>query len=1071
MMVVCKLRDDNAGNMSTYNMDFIDSTHIVSLTNGEKLSVIHLHQRKDLLCVGTAHNGLYLTSASSPILSNINNNSSMDRNDNNLAYTTITKLPLRLTGENIFAVCFINAFDRESDLLVISCGLESVMRDRFRVCLWDVQAKSLLWRGCADALDVIVPLPGVFGFATCTSKEVALWTVQCSAPIHSDPHRLNSSSEISSNNTTMMSTNTRNKIDGIGNTARSEETGNGTLTVLSKPCSSVNEIRDAEFISILPPATAADTTLTALTTVGLLVSFDRRSGAPVKWMDSKVCPATVVYRSTTEIVVCGALIRFFSAEKWEFRGKIKNSNSPAVVSSSFLNRLMDSLCTGAAVCSGENKSNNNTNNHNISSDSNSISTRERIMLFFSGGDMSRYSISHTGSGTGKLSFHRVYQETPVLSDEVPLRWIPVATDALCLWSPRCLRLYDSTLRFQRSLTLESTCVAHHRDLDVLLLYESSTYEVVAVTPKVEFVLSRLSVAEPLISLVAHEGNQFVGLSPDNSLFYFNGEWKEDGKQLVLRVLRTTRLTDIEVPLTQLVSAAGALCVTSSHVVFNLLTGAHVRFSEDITSFTSVGNILLVTQSNSCVVVDATTLQIVGESLQIPVNPKVDSDVLKTRLKEVVPTISGDVVALCSDSEISVVRLADRNSLAYISISRSIRDNQASILLSVGFTANGDNLVLSDSKGILSLYTLVNTGRSSSVSTRISRYERECSGNRRSASCGGPSNVELQSRFKDLHGFYETTRQSHYERSSSRKRASSASNIRRESRTSIRKNGNIVFTLEKDDKIHSIQSGRENHSLPPMRKWENDRTPADLPRVSAAAEGPDVCVSSSVVDVSALTSIDSRTAFNLHTVTRSEADLTPSLEAQLSARERAKVTFAGDVPTYGVRSPARKGQPSMSPVKTPEDDVVNIESMEREEMQQRVLRTGGDAVREFTPPRSHSAGSAGSSSVRALSLEVRDRLREIADAYEQQGVQQDDMSGNNIDSIEDETVEELFAIASRLFARLQSRQQSRPGSMGSAASDMSSVSVNIMMADLQRLQRQNSRIEAQNEEILARLRAK
>ncbi|ORC84903.1 uncharacterized protein TM35_000401700 [Trypanosoma theileri] len=1078
MIAVCRLRDDDAGNMSEYNMDFIDRTHIVSLTNSETLSVIHLHQKKDLLCVGTAHSGLYLTSASNPIFSNSNSkNNNIDRNDNGSAYittnTTVTKLPLRLTGENIFAVCFIDAFDRESDVLVISCGLESVMRDRFRVCLWDVQSKSLLWRGCADALDVIVPLPGVFGFATCSSKEVALWTVQCSAPTNNDTHRLSSSNGSSSNNTTIMSINTRNKSDGIGNTARSEETGNGTLTVLSKPCSSVNELRDAEFVSILPPATAADTTLTALTTVGFLVSFDRCSGAPVKWMDSKVCPATAVYRSTTDIIVCGALIRFFSTEKWEFRGKIKHNNSPAVVSSSFLNRLMDSLCTGAAVSITEKTCNDNKNNHNVSNDSNNNSGSERIMLFFSGGDMSRYNIFRPGNGTGKLSFHCVYQQTPVLPDEVPLRWIPIATDAFCLWSPRCLRFYDSTLRFQRSLTLESTCVAHHRDLGVLLLYESSTYEVVAVTPNVESVLSRLGVAEPLISLVVHEGGQFVGLSPDNSLFYFDGEWKEEGKELVLRVLRTTRLTNFDVPLTQLVSVEGALFVASSHIVSNLLTGAHVRFSTDITSFTSVGSNLLVTQSDSCVVVDATTLKVMGDPLEVTTNPKVESDVMTTRLKEVVPTLSGDVVALRSDGEISILRLADRYHMAQISTSSSIRGNQASVFLSVGFTTNGDSLVLSDSKGLLSLYKLGSTGRSSSASTRTSRHGREHGGSRRSSSCGGPSSVELQYRFKDLHGFYETTKQSHSERPSSRKRASSATNIRREAISSTGNNGNTMFALEKKDNTYSIQSGQEYHSLPPMRKWENDRAPAKLPRVFAATEGEDVRVSASMVDVSALTSIDSRAAFNLHTVTKSEADLTPSLEAEITAQERAKVRFAGDVPTYGVRSPARKGQPSLSPVKTTEDDVVNIESMEREEMPQRGLHTGGEAVCGFTPPRSHSVASVGSSSVRALSLEVRDRLRELADAYEQQLLQQpqDDMGGSNADSIDDETVEELFTTASRLFARLQSRQQSRPGSVGSAASDMSSVSVNIMMADLQRLQRQNSRIEAQNEEILARLRAK
>ncbi|KAF8292951.1 hypothetical protein TcBrA4_0074850 [Trypanosoma cruzi] len=155
MMVVCALQDDSTEQRSLREGDFIAAMQIVFLGAEEKLSVIVLHQTKELLCIGTAHDGLYLTTASNPTLS-----------------SKTTRLPRQITGENVFSACFIDGYEKLSDVLVVSCGSQNLSKDRFKLSLWDANARTLLWRGSADALDAIVALPGIFGFASCTQREV-----------------------------------------------------------------------------------------------------------------------------------------------------------------------------------------------------------------------------------------------------------------------------------------------------------------------------------------------------------------------------------------------------------------------------------------------------------------------------------------------------------------------------------------------------------------------------------------------------------------------------------------------------------------------------------------------------------------------------------------------------------------------------------------------------------------------------------------------------------------------------------------------------------------------------------
>ncbi|RNF12544.1 hypothetical protein TraAM80_00260 [Trypanosoma rangeli] len=655
------------------------------------------------------------------------------------------------------------------------------------------------------------------------------------------------------------------------------------------------------------------------------------------------------------------------------------------------------------------------------------------------------------NGASKLAFHHVYQYTPVLPDEAPLRWILLGTDTLCLWSPRRLRLYDTRLWKNSSMTLESTCAVYHSSLGVLLAYDASAYEIVAITPNLERELCRLGVAEPLTSLVVHEKTQFACLSLDNSLFYFSGQWQGRG-EFVLQGLHSTRLTGFKVPLAQLVSVKGALYAASTHLVANLQTGDKVKVSDDIISFVVAGNTLLLVHRHYCVVLDPITMQRVGTPLQAP------------GLEEAVPSPKGDVVALRSAVKISLVSLKGRQPVAHLSLQRESSGLGSATIISLGFTADGNSLILCDSRGLFSVHRLGSIEAAVATDVkRVPRQQIERGGSRRSLSCGGPTNNELQSRFLDLHGFYETTRRTHKEYEGGQQRSNSVTSVfsRRNTATTTSSSGLLI--LAQGDSILQIPSTSASQQLPLLRKWESDRAPTELPQVVSTIEGPDVGVSTSVVEVSALTSLESILNFNMHTVAESDAPLTPSIAADLLVKERDKVTFA-DAPMYGVRSPARKGQPSISPTGTPEDDVVNIESIENEGLRKELhydpLNMG------VTPPKSPSMASNSSSSVRVRSCELRDALKNLAEAYERQD-QEDSVDVENI--IDTEAVEEMFNTVSRLYARLQSRQPRRPGSAGSVAgSDVSTSSFNVILTDLQRLQRQSSRIEAQNEAILTKL---
>ncbi|KAG8345953.1 hypothetical protein TRVL_03215 [Trypanosoma vivax] len=1028
-LVVCTLK---AGASECYgsmqDCDFILDTRLFPLSNEERLSVIHMHQTRDLLCVGTVRDGIYLTSASNPSLTSA-------------ASGRPTKLPTRLSGSCVLSACFIAGHADGTDILVASCGLQEATMDRSRLSLWDVCGRVLLWRGCAHGMTSIIPLPGTFGFVTCAQREVTLWFFRHCEPSGKAP-----------------------AAGSVNNVLRGEESASGSITVLSKPCAAVKNLQDVEYVAVVPPK-ENESSLTALTTRGFLVSFDRHTGEPIRWMDCKMSPATAAYRCGDDIMVCGALIRFFSSETWEFRGKIKPPECRTSISTSSVPKLVDMACTGAAV-----------------------SDATALTLLFSGGSMSRYRISRAhdagigisdGSTNGavgmRLTFSRVYQYIPALPDELPLRWLSMSPESVCLWSPRQLRLYD-TARWSCDvcMALESTCVTYHRFLGVFIAYEASTYAVVALRSNLESVLCRLSVTEPFTNIVVQEANRFVGISLDNSLFFFEGAWDEATQELSLRLLHIKRLTGHKSHFAHLVWVGGALCGASTHELVNLRTGHSISFAEDILSLTAAGpELLLLTHTHSCILLNATTLSPVGAPLR------------GVSLKGAVASMGGQSVALYSEDSVTLVSLRSREQVSQFSLQQVPDEVQRAEVKCVGFADSDRVLVVYDSKGLLRAFVVADAdGASSSFThphspgeTKSTRLVREGSASstasgKRAMQCDGPTNAELLSRFRDLHGFYETTRRSHNDRKSgnmsdgpSRRSCSvnthSLPTIPAAPEPTTTTSSSGVLILSQGKSILQIPDGQ---ALSEAVNGSSDVVQVEMAGISAscAADDKDGGVSASLVEISALTSVESKPHdLNCSAIPNADVRVAEISGTGFPLHEQGKGDGA-DAPAYGVRSPLRKGELSLSPIRTSEDDVVNIESLDRVErysparITHRVAHYDATA---FAAPTTDVSSSC--SSVRAKSLEIRDKLKELSEVYERQ-------QESDVDGVDDETVEELYSTVVQLYSRLKLRRQGRSNKTSCSVNNTSDVSLSTVLADLQLLQQQNNRIEAQNRLILARL---
>nr|CCC94919.1 conserved hypothetical protein [Trypanosoma congolense IL3000] len=1027
-LAVCALKDGSSNSTSSPDSDFISTVELVMLPESEQLTVLHLHPTKDLLFVGAKPTGLYLT----PVI--------------NAELGDDSELLPRSTG-NALSATFIDGGEKGSDVLVVSCGhAEGTATEGNTLFIWNVQRRSLLWRGSTEAMISMSPVPGTTGFASCSRKNVFLWNIRrgegggytggfSNAPV------------------------------GDG-TAKSEVGGDEVITVIRKKCATVKGLRDMEYVSVVPPAASPESSLVLLTAKGFLVSFDIQSGEALKWMDCKISDVATAYQIADDIVVCGNIIRFFSALTWEFRGKIKPSDYFSATNISFPLRFSNLVFKGAATCD-----------------------KNALALFFSEGFMSRYRVVWPRCVTGrfqstsvKLSLHRVYQYMPLFLENSPLFWLPLSHDVMCLWSPKKLQLYRVDSWFNTAnIDFESNFVAYHRRLNVLVFYIHSTGSLLVLPRRLENavflknMLCRVTVEEPLTTLIGIEANRFVGVSPGNILFYFEGRWDAIELDFHLRQVRATPFSGLTNPLKHLVWTAGVLCAASVRDVVNLHTGRCITLEYDIVGLLAGGDgVLLVIHSHACVFLGATSLKSVGTTI------------LGAAFGGGTTSAEGKLAVVHSDRSVYVVDMVGARCVKHFKASQEAHAVEASTILSAGFTEDGSNIIICDSAGLLKLFKLGDLCTAPCITDGDGTSQDEVSA---ASFCGensgfcmgrdeqpeGPTNNQLQTRLQDLNDFYEASRRASSSRRTDGQSNASARDVRRDDdRSSAEKpsedspasahggTGSIISPSphEKDPLVSHQESV---HSA---RCWKADEIPAKLPSVAVPVGSGknDVGVSVSLVEVSALTSVESRqNDFSACTMPEGDAGAVSRSMCDISPNNREEAVGT-DVPAYVMRSPTRKGELSMSPNKNPEDDVVNVDSVDGADARQSVhgFRRPADyhdVANDF--PIERGTMNTSSSSIRMKSLEIRKGLRELADAYERQGEE-------NEDTVDEETVDELFSIVSRLYTKLQARQNRRSNSSVSITSDLSTASMNAMLAGIHCLQCQNNRIEAQNRDILSRL---
>ncbi|KAK7196680.1 hypothetical protein NESM_000607100 [Novymonas esmeraldas] len=244
----------------------------------ESISVIAGHPEKDVLCIGTTQHGLYITSLTSPAL------------------TEAAKLPRSVTGDCIYGATFL--FTASANYLAFSSLLPSRPADPtpHRLSLWGLDAKALLWRGAMGPLQSMCSFALHLSFAACNAGKVGLFSVQ--------------------------------GVAGSSGGAVAEpaaKTGERSrLVVLSRHCSAVEELRDADYTCCVASPVEGEETYLALTTGGFLVAVSGSTGSVVRWMDCKVPSATALCCvGAGRLLLTGHLARLFDAGTWEFEGKVK----------------------------------------------------------------------------------------------------------------------------------------------------------------------------------------------------------------------------------------------------------------------------------------------------------------------------------------------------------------------------------------------------------------------------------------------------------------------------------------------------------------------------------------------------------------------------------------------------------------------------------------------------------------------------------------------------------------------------------------------------------------------------
>ncbi|CAC9467032.1 conserved hypothetical protein [Leishmania infantum JPCM5] len=397
----------------------------------ERISFVVGHPEKDLLCVGTAHHGLYLTSLTNPAL------------------TEATKLPRTVTGDCTYGATFL--FTEEANYLAFSSLLHSRPLDQtpHRLSLWSIDTKALLWRGAMGPLQSMCSLAFDLSFAACSAGKIGLFSVQYTAPAATGGAEA--------------------PADGQAPKHRERN----RLMVLSRHCSTVEELCDVEYTCCMASPVEGEETYLALASSGFLVAFNGSTGSVVRWMDCKVSSATALCCVGKEsLMLTGSITRLFQAETWEFQGKVKWQDvlgAATSTSSDDAGATKEVHEDSVVAASGAHVFTNGA------SAGNGV-----LVLFHEGGAFSLYSMEPK-TGTQRMSLRRASVFTPpILVPAAPAEIWPMNSALWCWWTPQALMFVSPPgCTLVTAFGNQSTCATLHPAAGVVVLFDTARHALVA----------------------------------------------------------------------------------------------------------------------------------------------------------------------------------------------------------------------------------------------------------------------------------------------------------------------------------------------------------------------------------------------------------------------------------------------------------------------------------------------------------------------------------------------------------------------------------------------------------------
>ncbi|KAG5483542.1 hypothetical protein CUR178_07864 [Leishmania enriettii] len=399
----------------------------------ECISFVAGHPEKDVVCVGTAHHGLYVTSLTNPVL------------------TEATKLPRSVTGDCTYGATFL--FTEEVNYLAFSSLLHSRPFDQtpHRLSLWSIDTKALLWRGAMGPLGSLCSLPFGLSFAACIGGKIGLFSVQCA--------------------TAASATNTETSADG--HTPNHRE--HNRLMVLSRHCSSVEELHDVEYISCVASPVDGEETYLALTSSGFLVAFSSSTGSVMRWMDCKVPSATALSCVGKEsLVLTGVIARLFHSETWEFQGKVKWHDALANATAS--NGGGDEARAAKEV--HENAVAATAGDTHVLTGG--VSAGSGVLaLFHRGSGFSLHSMEPKG-GAQRMSLRRISIFTPPpLGPAEPAEVWYVDAECWCWWTPQALMFVSPPgCTLITAFANPTTCATLHPATGVVVLFDTARHALI-----------------------------------------------------------------------------------------------------------------------------------------------------------------------------------------------------------------------------------------------------------------------------------------------------------------------------------------------------------------------------------------------------------------------------------------------------------------------------------------------------------------------------------------------------------------------------------------------------------------